>query len=235
MTYKTRYTIFSSLLLFSVLFFTTNCKAQEQTENLVDSDGDGYADSAEIANGYSPYNAAKVKIEKSDADKDGLSDYLELKFKTDPLNADSDGDGYKDGEEVDFAFNPLASSTKKLAQRIEVNLKTQRMTYYVDNQKWKEFIISSGRAAMPTPKGKFKIMNKITKAWSKTYKLWMPYWMGLNSPGVGIHELPVWPGGYREGESHLGTPVSHGCVRLGVGPAKYLFERIATGTEVTIK
>lgn len=169
-----------------------------------------------------------------DSDKDGLSDDFELKYKTDPMNADSDGDGYKDGVEVDFAYNPLSSTTQKLSQRIEINLKTQRMSYYVSGQKWKEFIVSSGRSAMPTPKGKFKTVNKIAKAWSKTYKLWMPYWMGINSSGVGIHELPVWPSGYREGESHLGTPVSHGCVRLGVGPAKYLFERIPVGTEVTI-
>ena len=220
-------------MVFSFIFLHSICWAQD--DSLLDSDSDGYVDSVEIANGYSPYNSEKIKLDKSDADKDGLSDYYELKFKTDPLNPDSDGDGYKDGKEIDFAFDPLASSTKKLSQRLEVNLKTQRLSYYVGGQKWQEFIVSSGRSGMPTPKGKFKIVNKVVKAWSKTYKLWMPYWMGLSSNGIGIHELPVWPSGYREGENHLGIPVSHGCVRLGVGPAKYLFDRIATGTEVTIK
>lgn len=170
-----------------------------------------------------------------DSDKDGLRDFLEIKFKTDSLNPDSDGDGYKDGIEVDFAFDPLSSSTKKLSQRIEIDLKTQKMFYYVSGYAWKLFSVSSGRPGMATPKGRFKIVNKISKAWSKTYKLWMPYWMGINSPGIGIHELPVWPSGYREGENHLGKTVSHGCIRLGIGPAKYLFERVAVGTEVTVK
>jgi len=181
-------------------------------------------------------NASSTVINKTlDSDKDGLSDYYELKFKTDPLNPDSDGDGYKDGLEVDSAYNPLSSSTVKLVQRINIDLKTQKLTYYISGNLWKEFPVSTGKASTPTPKGKFKIVNKITKAWSKTHKLWMPFWMGINSNGVGIHELPIWPSGYREGANHLGTPVSHGCIRLGIGPAQYLYNRITVGTEVTIK
>ncbi len=200
-----------------------------------DSDGDGYSDEQELKSGYSPVNPAKVKIDKSDMDKDGLSDYWELKFQTDPLNADSDGDGYKDGVEIDFGFNPLSSSTVKLAQKIEINLKTQRLVYFVGGQPWKEFSVSTGKASMPTPKGNFRVFNKAKKAWSSAYKLWMPYWLGLDRGQFGIHELPLWPNGYREGENHLGTPVSHGCIRLGIGSAQYLYDRVSKGTEVIIK
>ena len=35
-----------------------------------------------------------------DSDNDGLTDDLELKFKTDFRNPDSDGDGFKDGAEI---------------------------------------------------------------------------------------------------------------------------------------
>lgn len=201
----------------------------------IDSDGDGYFDSQEIKNGYSPFNKAEVKITDSDVDADGLSDYFELKFGTDHLNSDSDGDGFKDGVEVDMAYNPLSSSTEKLARKIEVNLKDQKLIYYVGGEPWKEFVISSGKPSMPTPKGEFKIVNKSKKAWSKTYGLWMPYWLGLDRGNIGIHELPVWPSGYREGEDHLGKPVSHGCVRLGIGSAQYLYDRVDVGTKVTIK
>lgn len=201
----------------------------------LDSDGDGYSDEQELKNGYSPVNPAKVKIDKSDMDKDGLSDYWELKFKTDPFNADSDSDGYKDGAEIDFGFNPLSSSTAKLAQKIEINLKTQKLAYFVGGQIWKEFSVSTGKASMPTPKGNFRVLNKVKKAWSSTYKLWMPYWLGLDRGQFGIHELPLWPNGYREGADHLGKPVSHGCIRLGIGPAQYLYDRVSEGTEVVIK
>lgn len=201
----------------------------------LDSDGDGYPDEQELKNNYSPYNPAKIKITESDIDKDGLSDYWELKFKTDPLQADTDGDGFKDGAEIDLAHDPLATSTKKLSQKIEINLKKQRLTYFVAGQPYKEFMVSTGKASMPTPTGTFKILNKVKKAWSKTYGLWMPYWLGLNHGEFGIHELPVWPGGYREGTDHLGKPVSHGCIRLGIGAAQYIYDRVATGTEVLIK
>ena len=87
---------------------------------------------------------------------------------------------------------------------------------------------------MPTPTGKFKIINKQEKAWSKKYGLWMPYWLGLNANGIGIHELPIWPNGYREGENHLGRAVSHGCIRLGLGAASYIYNRVSIGTLVLI-
>ena len=46
--------------------------------------------------------------------------------------------------------------------------------------------------------------------------------------------LPYWPSGYREGTNHLGIPVSHGCVRLGIGPAKTLYDWAEIGTTVAI-
>lgn len=225
-----------SIIFLGMIFIRAEITwAQVEIKPNLDSDSDGYTDTTEINNGYSPYNSEKVKIEQSDVDKDGLSDYWELKFKTDPLNSDTDGDGFKDGEEVDLAYNPLSSSTKKLPKKIEINLKKQQLTYFVADQPWKQFVVSTGKASMPTSKGSFKILNKVKKAWSKTYGLWMPYWLGLNHGEFGIHELPIWPGGYREGANHLGIPVSHGCIRLGIGPAQYIYDRVATGTSVVIK
>lgn len=169
-----------------------------------------------------------------DSDQDGLDDELEIKFGTDINSPDTDGDGFKDGLEVDWAYDPLSSAKLKLPQRLAINLKKQKLFYLVKEVELKSFIISSGKPGMDTPKGKFKILNKYKKAWSKKYGLWMPFWLGLNKGEFGIHELPIWPNSYREGSDHLGKPVSHGCIRLGIGPAEYLFDRIATGTEVQI-
>ena len=168
-----------------------------------------------------------------DSDNDGLSDELELKFKTDPHNPDSDFDGFKDGNEVDWGYNPLSTSSIKLIQKIEVDLKNQKLSYFVSGIKLREFTVSTGKKSTPTPRGEYKISNKIIKAWSKDYGLWMPYWLGL-SGGIGIHELPIWPSGYREGENHLGTPVSHGCIRLGLKDAAYIYDRVAPGVVVKV-
>ncbi|MCK4554035.1 L,D-transpeptidase, partial [Candidatus Parcubacteria bacterium] len=69
--------------------------------------------------------------------------------------------------------------------------------------------------------------------WS-SWGLWMPWWMSLQSGYFGIHELPEWPDGSKEGEDHLGKPVSHGCIRLGIGPAEFLYNWAEIGTQVFI-
>jgi len=221
--------IIPSIIIFSLVLISPAI-AEE-----IDTDGDGYSDQLEIANGYSPYTPEPFLLTENDADQDGLSDYWELKFQTDPQQSDSDQDGYFDGVEIDYAYDPLSAQSDRLSQRIEINLSEQKLFYFLDDQLWKEFLVSTGKASMPTPQGEFEIVNKNSKAWSNTYKLWMPYWLGLANGSFGIHELPLWPNGYREGENHLGKAVSHGCIRLGVGSAQYLYDRLEIGTKVVIK
>ncbi len=60
----------------------------------LDSDGDGMPDSWEIANGFNPMNSSDAA---TDADHDGLSNYLEYRDGTQPKNNDTDGDGIVDG------------------------------------------------------------------------------------------------------------------------------------------
>lgn len=195
-----------------------------------DTDNDGYKDGEELKNGYSPLNPKKVKLEDNDYDQDGLNDRLELYFHTDLANPDSDGDGYKDGDEIKNGYDPLQSGKIKLAKRIEVNLAQQELGYFLAGVRLGKFPISAG-LGNSTPKGRFTIKNKSDKAWSP-YGLWMPYWLGLGK--FGIHELPIWPSGKREGANHLGGPASHGCIRLGIGPAKLIYDWAEIGTAVKI-
>lgn len=116
---------------------------------------------------------------------------------------------------------------------LDIDLTQQRLCRIENNAIIDCFIISSGKASMPTPTGTRYIDSKEVKRWSNTYGLWMPYWQSIGG-GYGIHELPIWPSGYQEGESHLGTPVSHGCVRLGKGSAETVFNWTEVGTPVYI-
>ncbi len=118
---------------------------------------------------------------------------------------------------------------------IDINVATQVMTIFEDGKALDAYMVSSGKPGMDTPKGNYTIQNKTPRAWSKSYGLYMPYWMALVASGkYGIHELPEWPGGYKEGANHLGTPVSHGCVRLGVGPAERVYTWADIGTPVLV-
>lgn len=118
---------------------------------------------------------------------------------------------------------------------IDISLGYQNMVIFENGKALNAFLISSGKKGFDTPIGTFKIENKYPRAWSKKYGLWMPYWMAFKPAGeMGIHELPEWPGGYKEGANHLGTAVSHGCVRLGVDSAKQVYDWAEIGTPVII-
>jgi len=116
---------------------------------------------------------------------------------------------------------------------IDIDLSQQKLCMIEGNNILGCYIISSGKPSTPTPKGTRTIQDKSPRAYSAPYGLYMPYWQGMGG-GYGIHELPEWPGGFKEGESHLGIPVSHGCVRLGVGPAQTVYNWTDIGTPVYI-
>lgn len=198
-----------------------------------DTDGDGYSDRQELLAGYSPHSPKNIKLVDNDQDQDGLSDFWELRFSTNLLMADTDGDNINDGAEIDQATDPRQAGVVKLPIRLDVSLSRQELTYWLAGVKFKQFPVSSGAPRTPTPVGQYQVINKSPKAWSP-YGLWMPYWLGLDRGQFGFHELPIWPNGYREGANHLGKAVSHGCIRLGVGPAKYLYDRVDVGTVVNI-
>lgn len=116
---------------------------------------------------------------------------------------------------------------------IEVNLSNQRMYIWEGTNMIKEYIVSTGKWGTPTPVGTRYIQNKILRAWSSTYKLWMPYWMGIGG-GYGIHELPERDNGWKEGERDLGIPASHGCIRLGINSSKEVYDWAEIGLPVYI-
>ena len=68
---------------------------------LMDSDGDGLSDGAEIL-------VYRTDPDNPDSDGDGLSDYDEvITYGTNPNDPDSDGDGLPDGWEVQHGLDPL--------------------------------------------------------------------------------------------------------------------------------
>ena len=117
---------------------------------------------------------------------------------------------------------------------IDIDLSSQTLTVFENRAPVYRYKVSTGKRSMPTPTGTTKILNKTSRAYSSKYNLYMPWWMTFRGGGYGIHELPEWPGGAKEGSSHLGTPVSHGCVRLGVGAAKSVYDWTGIGDLVYV-
>ena len=126
-------------------------------------------------------------------------------------------------------------SIEREGKAVIIDLSDQTLSYYEDGYRLATFPTSTGKPGYATPVGEHAINAKSELAYSKTYGLYMPYWMSFIGGRYGIHELPYWPNGYREGADHLGVAVSHGCVRLGIGSAQTLFEWAEVGTPVIVQ
>jgi hypothetical protein len=104
------------------------------------------------------------------------------------------------------------------------------------------FAVATGQRQYPTPLGRFTVVVKWRNPWwyppnSPWAEGQMPIppgpdnplgtrWMGLSAPGVGIHGTPS--------DSSIGYSVSHGCIRMHIPQAEWLFNHIDVGTTVFI-
>lgn len=223
----------------TTLFSTDPAKA--------DTDGDGFPDATEVGYGFSPLVAMSgARLVEADYDKDGVSDAREVALGTDPMKAPEKAAPAKKAAApvVPVAAAPVPAVPLIVSpmpapvlgkKSLLIDLSDQRLYQKIDDVIVGTYVISSGKASTPTPIGTYKIETKSPKAWSRSAKLWMPYWMGFKGWVYGIHELPEWPGGKKEGKDHLGKPVSHGCVRVGEDIAKILYDWTPAGTQVTIQ
>jgi len=160
------------------------------------------------------------KLKKDILDNLGQEKNIELEFvEADPT-----------AKIVEQPFQPGLN----VGKYIEIDLSTQRLAAFNGQNKDYEFVVSSGKWSMPTPNGTFTINNKNPRAYSSKYNLYMPYWMAFIGSTYGLHALPEWANGYKEGENHLGVPISHGCVRLSTENALTLYNWTEIGTTVVI-
>jgi lipoprotein-anchoring transpeptidase ErfK/SrfK len=108
--------------------------------------------------------------------------------------------------------------------------------------KRRTFGIAVGQPSFPTPSGTFQIVTKQRNpTWFPPDSPWAAglgpvppgvdnplgtRWMGTSAPAIGIHGTPI--------SSSIGTAASHGCIRMHIGDAEYLYDQIEVGTPVRI-
>ncbi len=161
--------------------------------------------------------------------------------------------------EIDMKVGHAVTVTNYEPKEIRIYKKSQRAELIEDGNIVASFIISSGAPRYVTPSGTYRIFNHIENAYSSKYKLYMPNWMALSHEtrglqGYGMHSLPYWkvnpknyvegkiyPGGrlytngrLYEGLSHLGTPVSHGCIRFGIRESGIVSDWAPDKTKVVV-
>lgn len=101
---------------------------------------------------------------------------------------------------------------------VKIDLAAQSMTVYEGGSVLHSWPISSGTATHPTPRGTFRPQWTAKMWYSRKYdNAPMPNAVFING-GVAIHATPH--------VSRLGTPASHGCIRLAPGNAKQFYSLV---------
>ena len=120
---------------------------------------------------------------------------------------------------------------------------SNRLTLYEGIKLVRIFKVATGQPQYPTPLGEYHIVVKwknptwyppTQDAWAKGLKPVPPgpnnplgtRWMGLDAPGVGIHGT--------DEPASIGYSLSHGCIRMQVPDAEWLFDHVTVGTPVFI-
>jgi hypothetical protein len=102
---------------------------------------------------------------------------------------------------------------------ISIDKSAQRMTVTVDGQQRYQWPVSTGARGYDTPAGEFQPFRMEREHYSEEWDdAPMPYSIFFTKIGHAIH------GSYEV--KHLGTPVSHGCVRLLPKNAAILFDLV---------
>ena len=116
------------------------------------------------------------------------------------------------------------------------------LRYYWGAKLMRSFGVATGQSVYPTPTGQFSIVDMQLypwwrppdSPWAKGLKPIPPgpgnplgtRWMGLTAPGVGIHGTPD--------DASIGYSASHGCIRMHIPDAEWLFQHVRLGTQVII-
>jgi lipoprotein-anchoring transpeptidase ErfK/SrfK len=129
-----------------------------------------------------------------------------------------------------------------LVGRIEVDLSEFRLSLVRGKRVIKSYSIATGSWDHPTPTGSYEIITKeVDPTWNPPDSPWAEglgpippgpgnplgtRWIGTSAPAIGIH------GTYAD--YSIGTPASHGCMRMHISDVEDLYERVEVGMPVEI-
>ena len=138
---------------------------------------------------------------------------------------------------------PARHTVARFGPVVVVTRAANTLRLYDGTRLVRTFRVATGQAIYPTPSGLWRIVDKQRDPWwyPPTYDTWAKglkpvppgpanplgtRWMGLNAPGVGIHGT--------DAPASIGYSASHGCIRMQVPDAEWLFEHVHVGTPVVI-
>ncbi len=143
---------------------------------------------------------------------------------------------------IRLGFEIQRPKARELDEAVVILRRSNRLLFFDDAKLVRWFGVATGLPQYPTPLGTFEIVNLQRDPW------WYPppspwakdadpvppgpgnplgtRWMGISAPYIGIHGTPD--------AASIGYSASHGCIRMRVPDAEWLFRRVEIGTPVYI-
>ena len=146
--------------------------------------------------------------------------------------------------ELPLQFSELKPSVTRgsFGPVIVIRRGSNRLYLYKGMRFQRVFGVATGQSVYPTPLGRWHVVVMArnpwwyppNSAWAKGEKPVPPgpgnplgtRWMGLSASGVGIHGTPD--------DASIGYSASHGCIRMHIPDAEWLFNHVTVGTTVFI-
>lgn len=159
------------------------------------------------------------------------------------LRANAESGAAQPGVIVEIVAAPARVTEATIGDTILVSLGERRVFFYKGTVLTRVYRCAIGQSAYPTPQGTFKIVDKSpAPAWRNPGSSWaknMPAYIApgprnplglralyLNSPGIRIHGTNKL--------SSIGSPASHGCIRLANSDIVKFYPLVSIGTPVII-
>lgn len=155
---------------------------------------------------------------------------------------------YQGQEDTEYTSNMIMESLtqdnintfnieSKTEYLLYVNLATQKTDIFQGSaNNWnliKSFSCSTGIAGEETPKGVYSIQTRGDWFFSDEYQQGGKYWVQFMGDYL-FHSLPFNEDQSQIVDETLGTPASHGCIRLKVEESKWLYDNIPNDTKLII-
>ena len=172
---------------------------------------------------------------------DGGSFMEDAEFRVDVYSGETGETANDLRKKLLYAYKSMRVNDMRVdgERSVEVDLSDQRLFLKIDDYVIREFTVSTGKSATPTPKGNFKLFlkNEVRVGHAPPHYI-MPKFQMFTAQGAGLHALPSLgnDGGvfWTEALDHIGQPMSHGCVRMLPEDANFTFEFTEIGDPINI-
>ena len=207
-----------------------NSGEANNSENVCCKESDGIEiDEAENpSGGNNVYGSGDICKDEGLEEKTGESEAEEEQEKYGEINEESSEEAAVNDTGV-IDFNDAESF------RVDVNLSKQVVYVFYKEELIKEMICSGGTGEKPTPMGEFKTTEKGEDFWSYKYNMGAYYWIRFYNEYL-FHSIPFDSERQiiAEESEKLGTPASHGRIRLGLEDAGWMYDMLPLRVKVLI-